>query len=333
MKFLIGDEIEQEQWYNLLKHSRFSSPFQTPSYFCTVKETNGFDATAFALSTGSELKALVVVTIMQEPGLKGYFSRRGIVFGGPVLLNTTTNNEISYFIKEIESHLSGEVIYFEIRNFFNYSVYDAVFKNAGLSYVPYLNFQLDLANLQKDNLLSLFKYNRRREVKQSIANGASYGVCDSETEIREIYGILSELYRTRVKLPLPSIEYFLNLKKNNILKCFVVRHNGLIIGGSFCPVFPGRNIYTYYYCGLKDYHSRIFPTHLAVLAAIEYAVNNRIAVFDFMGAGKPGINYGVRAYKSEFGGTMVEYGRYLKIKNPILYNLGKAGLKITSIFR
>lgn len=330
MRFLVGDEIDQEQWDYLLNQSLFSSPFQTPSYFCALKETRGFDATVFALSSGRELKALVVVTIMQEPGLMGHFSRRGIIFGGPLLLNAT-NNEISCFLKETESHLSGKVIYYEIRNFFDYSVYDPVFKNAGLSYVPYLNFQLDLTNLQKDNFQSLFKYNRRREVKQTIANGASYGICDSETEIREIYRILSELYRKRVKLPLPSIEYFLNLKKNNILKCFVVRHNGNVIGGSFCPFLPGKNIYTYYYCGLKNYHRQIFPTHLAVLASIEYAVLNNIPFFDFMGAGQPGISYGVRTYKSEFGGTLVEHGRYVKINNKFLYGLGRLAIYLFKI--
>lgn len=330
MKILVDDEIERFSWDSLLNHSQFSSPFQTPAYYSAIKGAGNSDSIVIALSTGSALKALVVVTLLRDAGIKGYFSRRGILFGGPVLFNISSD-ELSFFLKEVGLILSEKVIYLEIRNFFDYSNYDRIFLSSGLAYIPYLNFQLNLSKVHRDNVLSLFKYNRRREIKQSLSKGAIYGECDSEKEIKEIYLILSKLYETKVKLPLPSFEYFLKLKDNEILKCFFVRHNGNVIGGSFCPLLPGKNIYTYYYCGLKHYHKQIFPTHLAVLAAIEYAIINNIPLFDFMGAGQPGISYGVRTYKSEFGGTLVEHGRYLKILNPFLYTVGKAGLRFISL--
>jgi len=51
-----------------------------------------------------------------------------------------------------------------------------------------------------------------------------------------------------------------------------------------------------------------------------------------MGAGKPNEEYGVRDYKSQFGGDLVAFGRYLKVLNPLLYRVGKVGLKILSKF-
>jgi lipid II:glycine glycyltransferase (peptidoglycan interpeptide bridge formation enzyme) len=42
-----------------------------------------------------------------------------------------------------------------------------------------------------------------------------------------------------------------------------------------------------------------------------------------MGAGKPGDGYGVREFKSEFGGELVEHGRFLYVCKPQLYVLGK----------
>ena len=47
-----------------------------------------------------------------------------------------------------------------------------------------------------------------------------------------------------------------------------------------------------------------------------------------MGAGKPNEKYGVRDFKAEFGGELVEYGRNLFIFNRLLYNVGKLGVKI-----
>ena len=47
-----------------------------------------------------------------------------------------------------------------------------------------------------------------------------------------------------------------------------------------------------------------------------------------MGAGVPDKPYGVRDFKMEFGGEVVEYGRYLHIRKPLLYKIGKWGVRI-----
>ncbi len=47
-----------------------------------------------------------------------------------------------------------------------------------------------------------------------------------------------------------------------------------------------------------------------------------------MGAGKSGTDYGVRDYKLQFGGHLVEYGRFIRIERPSLYRIGKMGLGI-----
>ena len=83
-----------------------------------------------------------------------------------------------------------------------------------------------------------------------------------------------------------------------------------------------------YYCGVRDYNTKIFPTHLAIMAAIEFGLKNNLRILDMMGAGKPGVEYGVRKYKSEFGGELVEYGRFINIYSPLLFKLGKIGLSI-----
>ena len=49
-----------------------------------------------------------------------------------------------------------------------------------------------------------------------------------------------------------------------------------------------------------------------------------------MGAGKPDKAYGVRNYKLAFGGDLAEHGRFINILNPILYKLGKIGIKLLS---
>ena len=47
----------------------------------------------------------------------------------------------------------------------------------------------------------------------------------------------------------------------------------------------------------------------------------RFKSFDFGGAGKPDVPYGVRDHKLKFGGQMVEYGRFEKINNKLVYSI------------
>ena len=49
-----------------------------------------------------------------------------------------------------------------------------------------------------------------------------------------------------------------------------------------------------------------------------------------MGAGKPGDNYGVRDFKAQFGGELVEHGRFLRINKPLVYKAGSFVLKLIS---
>ena len=52
-----------------------------------------------------------------------------------------------------------------------------------------------------------------------------------------------------------------------------------------------------------------------------------------MGAGSSDEDYGVREFKSKFGGKLVNYGRFIKINNKLLYKIGKMGLKVIQSFK
>jgi lipid II:glycine glycyltransferase (peptidoglycan interpeptide bridge formation enzyme) len=191
-----------------------------------------------------------------------------------------------------------------------------------------LNFTIELNDKKQEDILSGMNYNRRREIRLSLDNGAFHKVCESEDELRILYNILEELYKKKVKLPLPDYEYFRMLWQSKTGKVFVVMHQGKIIGGSICAFMDKISIYTMYYCGLRDYNKKIFPSNLAVLAAIVYAIQNGMKLLDFMGAGLKGEEYGVRKYKQEFGGTLNEYGRYRKILQPFWFKIGLKGIEM-----
>ena len=66
---------------------------------------------------------------------------------------------------------------------------------------------------------------------------------------------------------------------------------------------------------------------------ILWSKENNYKVFDFGGAGKPKIPYGVRDYKLKFGGELVNYGRYEKEHKKILMLLGRLAFKFYKLFK
>lgn len=327
LQILSDSEISMQQWQLLIDQNIFASPFQTPQFFAFFNAQPGLSAHVFAVKNGEHLTSLCMVTFQKESGLKAWFSRRAIIYGGP-LLTPGDYDSARALLSCIQAFYNNKAIYIETRNFFDYSSFAGLFAAAGWKFLPYLNFQIDLQNQTSESLLAAMQYNRKREIRMSLKEEVAYAETGNREELAALYQILEELYKTRVKLPLPSLEYFVEMQKRGVAKVFIVKHGGNVIGGSICPVLPQRGIYTYYYCGLRDYHPKIFPTHIAIWAALEYALYHGLCVFDFMGAGQPQQEYGVRKYKKEFGGQLVEHGRFIRVCSPLLYNLGKWGLKL-----
>lgn len=332
MQFLKGvRSIPVEQWVKLLESDIKSTPFQSIEYVNILNSTPGFSAEVYGLTINDELKAVCVVALQQESGLKSFFSKRAIIYGGPVVSNQSLKF-FSNLLHFIEKDLKGRSIYLEVRNFSNYSHYRELYKKAGWEYIPYLNVQINLKDVEIETLLSDMKSNRRREIRYSEENGAFFKQVNNEKDLKELFDILYNLYSNVVKLPLPDYKYFLNLYKSSVGKVIGVFHQERLIGGAVCLFYPGKSIYTQYYCGLRNYDKKIYPTHLAIKGAMEFGIENGLESIDLMGAGKPDEKYGVRDYKKQFGGEVVEHGRYRKILNPVLFKTGEKGLEFMQKF-
>ena len=105
------------------------------------------------------------------------------------------------------------------------------------------------------------------------------------------------------------------------------KHEGKVIGGSMV-VADERTVYEWFECGLNTQFKDQYPSVLATNSGIQLAHKTNRSRYDMMGAGEPGVPYGVRDFKSEFGGTLVEHGRFLLICQPLLYRLGSLAISL-----
>jgi len=111
-------------------------------------------------------------------------------------------------------------------------------------------------------------------------------------------------------------------------KLFLVSYEHKIVGGSVCVTMPGKGVYEWFACGKDGEYKNIFPSSVTKYAGMKYAAENGFKIFDMMGAGKPNEPYGVRDFKAEFGGELVEHGRFRYICNPLLFKVGELGVKL-----
>ena len=278
---------------------------------------------AFGNITGS-----ILAVVQKEKGfLKGKLSSRCIIYGGPVV--TGNNKEVTdQLLKELIKKVGNKSIYIELRGLFDLSDSKIVFQKNGFDYKVHFNFLVEIRS-PEENFKKLNE-NRRRQIKKSIKKDAEIVEAKDINEVKEFYSILKKLYKEKVKKPLPNFSFFEQFfYTSNLGKYFLVNYRCKIIGGIMCPLFKDT-IYEWYVCGMDKEYKDVYPSVLATWAPIEYAAKNGLKYFDFLGAGSSDSDYGVREFKSKFGGQLVNYGRFLRINNKLLYNTGKLGLKIYS---
>ena len=280
---------------------------------------------AYGVAEDGVLKGVVVgfVTVEQSRW-RQFFTRRAIINGGPLLSEDISTEALRLLLGQLREAVSKEAIYIEMRNFNDYSRWKDRFEACGFAYQPHLNFHLDCS--EEAVIQRNMHESRRRQVRKGLASGAVIEEAKTEQEVRDFYRILEQLYRRKVKTPLFGLEFFLAFFRKGRGKYLLVKYEGKVIGGMMCPILEGRAIYEWYVCGLDEPYREQHPSVLATYAAMQYAAEHGLPRFDFMGAGKPGKDYGVRAFKAQMGGKMVEHGRFLLIAKPLLYRIGVLGV-------
>ena len=340
------NDINNEEWRELVRESKTGTWFQTPEAYALFASMPNL-LWPFAIAIVNEgnddckLRGVCVgyVTVEKNP-IKQFFTRRAIILGGPAIADDATEEEVEALMKGVRKRLMNEdcrfkigkgPIYIETRNFNDYSKWRDAFERAGFEYQPHLNFNVDCTDREK--MLERLSENRKRQIRKGgrlKVNGERLSVIDDgvqEENIREWYGILEKLYRTKVKTPLWPVVFFLEAYRKNVGKFLLVKHNNHIIGGSMI-VNDTKSVYEWFECGLNAEYKEQYPSVMATWAGMEYTNQHDIAQYDMMGAGEPNVPYGVRDFKAEFGGELVEHGRFICKNKPLLYKIGKLGVKL-----
>ena len=328
-------EIDNNDWDEFVTKHAQGNVFQSQIMYQLYEQTVNYKPVViFVHDELKKLAGIILAVIQKEKrGMTGYPTARTIVWGGPLIsdVEQEAKNQIcDLLIKSLVSQVKGKTIYIQFRNLFDLSEFTSVFVKNNFKFNAHLNYhvKIDSQNSVKKKLSK----SKIRQINKSLKTGAEIVEPANIDEVRKYYRLLTYLYKKKVKLPLADWSLFENFyimgQQKNIGKYFFIKYLGEIIGGIMCPISDNKIIYEWYICGLDGKYNNIYPSILATWAPIEYALKHNLQYFDFMGAGKPDSDYGVREFKSKFGGELVNFGRFERINNRFIYSVGKLAVKI-----
>lgn len=324
------EQIDKQQWSELVEQSPVTSIFQTEACYRFYASLSFLDAFVYGVEENKQLKAIMVGYVQADGGkIKRFLSRRAIVNGGLLLAADVTNEEIMALLSAAKRELRKKAIYIELRNLKDFSSWQPTIQNAGYKYEEHLGYIVNTPS--EEEVLMNMEKRRRQTIRAALREGAEIDMKPSYEDLIAYYAILENMYKTRIKLPLYPFEFFEKLSHQPFGRFFIIKYNGEVIGGQTSLCLDGKTIYDIYVSGRDKEFKKQSPSTLAVYASLQYAGNNDYAQVDLMGAGKPGEKYGVRDFKESFHGSLVSYGRNHYICHPILYIIGKLGVKLLSV--
>ena len=332
------NDIPVKQWEEFVHSHPKGTIFQHPEVLSLFRETFRFQPLILGVGEEDKIFGLVLGAFIYEKNSLGRkVSSRFVVYGGPLVLGTEDQQThcLDLLLKELIKRTHRKALFLQFRNLFSQDFLLPVYQGHGFELFNRLNYVVSISD--REEVLNRMSESRRRQIRKAVQNGSSIIIPDSIDQIREFYNILYKLYRHKIRKPLPDISFFENFyhESNNGRLGIVrlVKYKDKIIGGLIAPVFENKCIYEWYVCGQDKEYKDQYPSVMATWAGIEYAIENNIKTFDFMGVGVPDKDYGVREFKARFGGALVNYGRLTRINNKVLYGIAEFGYNILALLK
>jgi lipid II:glycine glycyltransferase (peptidoglycan interpeptide bridge formation enzyme) len=238
-------------------------------------------------------------------------------------------------IQKYNEIIRKKAIYTQFRNIFDNRRNLKVFNSLGYDLMDHLDIILDLKKGEERLWMEIHK-NRRKEIMKGIKKGLVVKLIDihDNNSLESIYHIIYILYK-RIGLPLPSFSFFQNavniLQPTGFLKTFIAYVENEIVGFRMVLTY-NSTIYDWYAASNSEFLT-YRPNDVLPWEILKWGCNNKFSIFDFGGAGKHGISYGVRNYKERFGGTIVNYGRYQQVHQRLLMNFSKNLFHIYKLYK
>lgn len=305
----------QPAWDEFVYGHPKGSAFHTSAMVRVFEAAKGHTPLPLAAVTDSgEILSLLVATRVQTlPNLFGAVSSRSIWYAEPLCHDVPDSiQSLGALIAEHDEQMRRRVLFAEVRPLNPSGPERLALERSGYSHLEYLNFILDtsqppetLWNQLGDSTKSgIRKCERRRfDIRQ---------LCGPES-VDALYNCLRLTYG-RADVPLADFSLFEAAQRIlaplNMIEVNAVFDGPKLLAAASMLLF-NKQAFAWY--GGSNRLTGVSPAAFLQWHELEWGHNHGIERYDFGGAGWPNVPYGVRDFKSQFGGELVCYGRYRKV--------------------
>lgn len=333
--------LDRESWSRFVLDHPDGNIFHTPEMFDVYERAANHTPQLWAAvethsggnGAGGEEHLLALFLPVEITVLGGPLRRlttRAVVFGS-ILCQPGAKGEqaLARVLEVYRQEADGRVLFTELRNITPLGPLRPVLEREGFAYEEHLNFLVDLDRPAEEILQAITKRTRKR-IRSGLRKGdvVVEDVQDSHG-LAECYALLRATYAA-AEVPLAGVALFEAaleiLVPRGMARFFLARVEGKPAACSVELLYKDRSYG--WYGGTDREFSSYNPTEILYWHVFEWSAANGYRVYDFGGAGKPDEEYGVRDFKSKFGGELVEYGRNTCVHAPLLLRASKMGYSV-----
>ncbi|MGE0078438.1 MAG: lipid II:glycine glycyltransferase FemX [Bacteroidales bacterium] len=317
--------IDVNQWTSFILQHPNGNIFQSPEFYNLCSKYSKYEPVVVHTKDNNSISGILLAVIQREhSGIIGRLSARSIIIGGPIIKNNDPKylNEIlaKYFVA-----IKGRAIYTQFRNLWDWSDLKSGFETYKFKYEEHLDILIDLTDINK--LEQGISKNKKRNIIKSQNKGLIFKEIHSEKEYNDGISLILKTYK-KIGLPCHTPKYFELAFKEFFplghLKTFGAFIDDKLIGVRMELIF--KDIIYDWYAGTDDTMSNKYPNDFLIYNILLWGNENKFKLFDFGGAGKPNIPYGVREHKLKFSNNLVEFGRFEYIHKRCFFKFGQIGL-------
>jgi len=324
MRVVNHNSIDRNKWISYVNGHQFGTLFHLPEILDVYSKTNGYDPfTLFVTDNDDLIIAMLLGYVQTVYKINiGNTNKRIVLMNSPIC---NSKEALDCLLNRFKSIYKKKGLYAEIRNHYDLTDYAEVYTRHNFDYEDHCNILIDLSQ-NEDAILADMSSRRRKEVRHGAKENFEFKRI-SEQDYDNFYQILSGIY-DHAKMPLVDKSYFESVwKMDDRYKVILGLYENETLVGAVLLFTYKQTIYSMYGGSRSEYYNRR-PNDYMFSQVFLWAKQKGYIVYDWLGAGNPNKPYGVRDWKKQFGGSMVNYGRYHLIASPFKYKLAVTAFKL-----
>ena len=328
--------LDEGRWRQFVESQPTGNIFHAPEMFQVFARAKGHRPMLWAATdnSGQVLALLLPVQITLRKGFLHRLTTRAVVYGSLLYDPSPVGEQaLATLLRTYVQEVDHGVLFTELRNLSDLSAVQPVLNDCGFVYEDHLNYLIDLDRPVEEVMQGIGARTRKHiqrglkkqeVVVEEITERGQIGVC---------YDLLRKSY-TVARVPLADRSLFEAifdvLHPRSLVKFWMARVGDAYVATSVELLYKG--VMYGWYGGVDRAYAGYTPGELLMWHVLKWGVENGYRLYDFGGAGRPDVEYGVRDFKAKFGGKLVCYGRNTYVHTPALLRLSQWGYKVYQRF-